>query len=142
MLVGLEGGDAGGVIRALSERLAEKGVVDDAGSLERRLLEREAAYTCLGHGVAVPHATVPGLLREVIVLGQASEDVTYDDPTIDPVRLFFLVLSPPDRASTHIKLLARIARLARHREAIERLERADSAAALLREVEHLDEQHV
>jgi mannitol/fructose-specific phosphotransferase system IIA component (Ntr-type) len=141
VIVGLPDDDAATAIRALTDRLAEQGVVSDAAALGRTLSARSAAHTCLGHGVAVPHATIAELSRAVVALGVAPGGVSYEDPAIEPVRIFFVVLSPPERASTHIKLLARIARLSRHADVLERLQNAGSAAALLLEVERIDAQH-
>ncbi|MGH7482875.1 MAG: PTS sugar transporter subunit IIA [Longimicrobiales bacterium] len=140
VLIDLQATGAGDAIRALTEPLVRRGVVQDADRLGEALLARDAAHICLGHGVAVPHATLAGLSREIIVLGVAPQGVSYDDPTIEPVRIFFLVLSPPGHANTHIKLLARIARLSRHPEVLERLQGAGSAADLLRELERADAQ--
>ena len=47
-------------------------------------------------------------------------------PPADPIRIFFALLSPPGHEGTHIRLLARICRLARHDRVLEGLRGAGS----------------
>ncbi len=53
----------------------------------------------------------------------------------------FLLLSPPNLSSTHIKLLARIARLMRQPAVQERLLNAASAEDVIERIRQFDEQH-
>ncbi|HEX7050255.1 MAG TPA: PTS sugar transporter subunit IIA [Longimicrobiales bacterium] len=130
-------------IHVLVERLREQGIIGDAADLEEALLAREAAHTtAMGSGVAVPHATVPGLERPVIMVAIAPEGTTFGPVGLDPVRVFFVLLSPPNQTGLHIKLLARIARLVRRPGFIARLERATTPDAVLAEVERVDAGHV
>lgn len=130
-------------IHALVSRIAEQEAIPDAAGVEEALLAREAAHTtAMGHGVAVPHATVPGLERPLIVVAVAPEGVPFGPLGLDAVRVFFLLLSPPDRSGLHIKLLARICRLVRVPGSVDRLAEAGSASELLEEFVHIDAEHV
>ncbi|MFW6089623.1 MAG: PTS sugar transporter subunit IIA [Gemmatimonadota bacterium] len=130
-------------IDALVSRLRDRGLVTDGERLARALIEREAVHTtALGHGVAVPHATVPGLDRPLVLVAVSPDGVAFGPTGLDPVRVFFLVLSPEGRTGAHIKLLARLCRLVRHPGFIEGLNRAESAEAVLDEIERVDRAHV
>ena len=95
------------------------------------LLEREAAgSTGVGHGVAVPHARLPGLgrLRAVFVrLEQPVEFAAVDDR---PVDLLFALFAPPEASGEHLRTLARVSRALRQATLREQLRQAHSADAI------------
>lgn len=143
IVLGLEARDSAEVIRALVSRMTERKAIADPPAVTQALLAREAVHTtAMGNGVAVPHATVAGLERPILLVAVSRDGVRYGPAGLEPIRVFFLLLSPPDRAGLHIKLLARIARLVRHPGLVERLERATSADAVFQELERIDAQHV
>lgn len=130
-------------IHTLVKRLRDSGAIADPAALEEALLSREAVHTtAMGHGVAVPHATLAGLEHPLVLVAVAPDGTAFGPTGLDPVRVFFLLLSPVDRTSVHIKLLARICRLVRHPGFIEQLEHADSVERLLDEIERVDGAHV
>lgn len=142
VLPGIRAGDAAEALGQLAQEVARRGVVHDAGALRDALLVREAAHTTsLGNGVAVPHATLPGIAQSVIGIAVVPEGVPFGSPP-ESVGVVFLLLSPPDRSSLHIRLLARIARLVRHPDFVQRIRRADSAQRIVEEVERVDAEHV
>lgn len=138
----LEGRDVESVVREVSARAATAGVGSEE-LIADRLLERERVHTTvIGSGLAVPHATVPGLDDPVIGIAFAREPVAFGPQASEPVRVFFVLLSPPGREREHVKLLARICRLGRSERFLERLERADTDEDIVRVVESIDAQHV
>lgn len=131
------------VFHLLAERLAAEGTVSSPEETSRVLLARERAHsTCLGDGIALPHATVPGLDEPLLAVAVAAEPVDVGADELGPVRIFFVLLSPPGRESDHIKLMARICRLARHPEFIDELLEADGPSAALEVIERVDGEHV
>ena len=138
----LEGRDVESVVREVSARAATAGVGSEE-LIAGKLLERERAHTTvIGSGLAVPHATVPGLDEPVIGIAFAREPVAFGSDASDPVRVFFVLLSPPGREREHVKLLARICRLGRSEHFLERLELTDTDEDIVRVVESIDAQHV
>lgn len=130
-------------IRVLVDKIREHRIVGDPAVLEAALLTREEEHsTAIGDGVAVPHATLPGLAMPTIMVAVAPEGVPFAPVGFDPVQLFFLLLSPANQAELHIKLLARISRLVRHPGFIARLRSAESVERLLEEIERVDSEHV
>lgn len=99
------------VLRTFADRIAGAGVVKDAGELFRRLRERERlSSTGIGSGVAIPHCKMPGLRRAVVAVGLAPRGIDFGAPDGQPVRLFFLVVSPEASPAEHLRVLAAISR--------------------------------
>jgi len=131
------------VVRALADHLDEHVAGVSRSALEEALLEREKAHTtAMGEGVAVPHATVPGLEEPILFVARARDPVPFGPPESEPVWIFFVLLSPPGRAREHIKLLARICRLVRHPGFLDDLRNAESSDEILGVIEAVDAQHV
>ena len=105
-------------------------------------VREESHTTCLGRGVAVPHATVPGLPGPLLLVALADPPVPFGPPNSDPVDLFFVLLSPPGREGEHIKLLARICRVAQHPEDLTEIRAATDAGSLYDTLLRLDSRHV
>ena len=129
-------------LTVLVDRLREVHGIQEPDAVVRALGEREAAHsTSLGNGVALPHATVSGIERPVVLVGVAPEGVAFGAES-EPVTVFFVLLSPVAEAGTHIKLLARIVRLVRRPGFVASLQEADSGEALTEAVARVDALHV
>lgn len=139
----LQAKDVEGVVEEVANLAGAVGV-GSADVIREKLLERERLHpTVMGAGLAIPHATVPGLPAPVIGVALAGEDpVTFGGPGQDPVKVFFVLLSPPGHEREHVKLLARICRLVRHDGFMDGLDQAPDAAAIVRIIEQIDAQHV
>lgn len=140
---GLRADDSRSALRAFSARFQEGGYVDSAEVPFEALLSREESHTtCLGHGVAVPHCTVAALQDPLLLVASAEEPIPFGPPEAGPVNLFFVLLSPPGREGTHIKLLARICRLAQHPEDLALMSGSEDPESLYQAVLHIDSRHV
>jgi mannitol/fructose-specific phosphotransferase system IIA component (Ntr-type) len=138
----LESRGVRGVIDEVSACAAEAGV-GPAALIGEKLFEREEAHpTVMGAGLAIPHATVPGLPGPVIGVALSGEPITFGSSELDPVRVFFVLLSPPGFEREHVKLLARICRLVRHEGFIDQLEEASDPAGIVDLILAVDDQHV
>jgi PTS system nitrogen regulatory IIA component len=95
-------------------------------------LERERELpTCLGCGVAIPHARVPGLTRPLVVFGRSQEGVLFNPDSSEIVRLVFLLVTPDDQPDVQVILLSQLASLAGSSEIRDQLEKADSAPEVM-----------
>lgn len=140
--IGLPGRDVDTVIDGLIDQLARWDERTGTDPLREVLREQERAVsTALDCGMAVPHATLAGLDRPVIIVGTTPHGVACGRAGIPPVRLFLLVLSPPDQAGLHIKLLARVARFTHRPGFVEQLATASSTDDLLARLGHLEAGH-
>lgn len=141
VLARLEARDVDGVIRELSAKAASAGVAPE-DMVAGRLMERERAHpTVIGGGLAVPHATVPGLDQPVIGVALAPEPVVFGPPGTEPVQLFMVLLSPPGREREHVRILARICRLVRHEDFMDQLGAASDDQAIIRIIAAIDARH-
>jgi mannitol/fructose-specific phosphotransferase system IIA component (Ntr-type) len=129
-------------LRHMVRRLADQGLLADEASVLDALLEREAAQsTGIGGGVAIPHAVYPELSSTVIVLALSQAGIDFRSLDEKAVHTFFLLLSPPASSGTHIKLLARIARLMRQPDVLDQLLSADTADQVIARIRQFDEEH-
>ena len=108
-----------GVSVSKKEQLfAELGLLFDHGSpklraddVQARLWERERTQnTAMGHGVAIPHATVPGTTRTKLVVAVLARPIVYDERGTE-VDVCLSLVGPPSDRETHLKLLAKLAQL-------------------------------
>jgi mannitol/fructose-specific phosphotransferase system IIA component (Ntr-type) len=103
--------DSAEILRAFAARLAEAGAVKDADELFRRLREREQlSSTGIGSGIAIPHCKMPGLRQAVVAVGLAPQGIEFGAADGQPVRLFFVVVSPEADPAEHLRVLASISR--------------------------------
>jgi PTS system nitrogen regulatory IIA component len=120
------------VLEELSAGLAGAGIVQDAGALAARLLEREKiGCTGLGGGVAIPHCKLPGLSDVVTAIGILPHPVDFGAADGAPVDLIFLVVSPPEASAAHLQALARISRILRTPGVPDALRRTASTSGVL-----------
>lgn len=133
--VPLSGGDADAVIEEMVDLLAR---TLELGSPAREdvlqaIQRREAlGSTGLGKGVAVPHAKTAAVKAVKLVVGIAARPVDFRAPDDEPVSLFFLVVAPPDALSSHVEVLASIARTCSSPVMMKHIKNAHSAEEVYR----------
>ncbi|HUF77922.1 MAG TPA: PTS sugar transporter subunit IIA [Thermoanaerobaculia bacterium] len=107
----LDADDREAVLRAMSDRLEQRRVIESSKELYDRLLEREQlGSTGVGAGVAIPHCKLKELSKVVLAIGITRQGVDFGAIDAKPVRLFFLVVSPTDAPAVHLQVLAAISR--------------------------------
>jgi PTS system fructose-specific IIA component/PTS system nitrogen regulatory IIA component len=70
----------------------------------------ELGSTGIGRGVAVPHTKHPSVERLVGTVGISRNGVEFSSLDGEPVQIFFLLVSPPDRPGDHLRALENISR--------------------------------
>jgi len=76
------------------------------------VLEREGRMsTGIGQAIAIPHGKCALLERVEVAFGIAREPIDFDSLDGRPVRLLFLLVSPPEMTSQHIQALAQVSRV-------------------------------
>lgn len=128
------GGGKKQVLSAVAD-IAARSFGLDAGQVLDALLEREAAgSTGVGHGVAVPHARLPGLTRMRAVFMRLEQPTPFEAVDDQPVDLVFALFAPAEADTEHLRTLARVSRLLRQgdlRQQIRQARTAESIHALL-----------
>lgn len=123
--------DKGELMRSFAAEVAARlPNVDEAVLLERLNAREEQQSTGIGHGLALPHAVLPGLERTVVVVGRADRGLDFAALDAQPVDLFFLLLSPPEGSRDHLRVLARLARILDDEATLARLRTATDAGEL------------
>lgn len=119
------------VLRDLVKLAATAWQVYDPDAVHEAILKREEmASTAQANGVAIPHAHRPfgdGVLGEPLVcFARTPRPVVFGGPKGSLTDLFFLVLSKDDR--THLRVLARLARVIRREGLLASLRMAEAPA--------------
>ena len=98
------------VLRRLVECLAPAGGPWDVDAVLAKIEERERlGSTFMNQGLALPHIRLAGLGAPLMALGLTHGGIS--DLSGEPVRMVFMVLSPGDDPSTHLRLLAIAAKM-------------------------------
>jgi fructose-specific PTS system IIA-like component len=124
-------------IKAAVDLLYAAGRTDRPRDVEEAVWQREATYsTGFGHGFAIPHCKTDAAgasSMAIVKLRTGVEWKTIDD---QPVRtLVLLVIREAEQATTHMRVLASLARRLMHEEFREQVEREQDPAALCRLME-------
>jgi PTS system nitrogen regulatory IIA component len=103
--------DKKGVLEELSAPVARiAGIPTD--ELVRILLERERlGSTGIGGGIGIPHGKSDELEHLAIGFGRSRKGVEFESMDGKPTHIFFLIITPDNSTSLHLKVLARISRL-------------------------------
>jgi PTS system nitrogen regulatory IIA component len=122
------------VLRQLVQPLLLSQIIDREKPFVDKLLDREEIVsTAVGKGVAIPHLRHP---REnpgsgpVLVVGICREGTDFEAPDGEKTHLFFLLST--DSEVVHLRVLAKVNRIARRKEVMTRLIGSESAAEVLR----------
>jgi len=112
IFIGLETENAGSAIGLMAREMSAASMLD-AEMVESALKEREElGSTSVGNGFAIPHCKLLNLGEIVVALARFDNGVDFGGSrNHDPVRFFFVVLSPPDQPAEHLQVLSQIARI-------------------------------
>ncbi|MBQ9183061.1 MAG: PTS IIA-like nitrogen regulatory protein PtsN [Neisseriaceae bacterium] len=83
----------------------------DKNSVFDCLFAREKlGSTGLGHGVAIPHGRLGGMISDTVaVFLRLTEPVDFDSPDEKPVSLVFALLVPENATGKHLEVLSHLA---------------------------------
>jgi len=99
-------------LEELSALLARNTDEVDASEIFEGLIERERlGSTGLGHGVAIPHARLPGREQAMGAFIKLHNGVDFDAIDQKPADLLFALLVPDHFTDEHLELLAGLARI-------------------------------
>src|ERR1700754_3664153 len=95
------------------------------------LNERERlGSTGVGQGIAIPHGRLAEINTIVGVFARLETPIDYDAIDKQPVDLVFMLLAPADAGADHLKALARVSRLLRNQQAVEKLRTTSTPEAI------------
>jgi amino acid transporter/mannitol/fructose-specific phosphotransferase system IIA component (Ntr-type)/nucleotide-binding universal stress UspA family protein len=121
---------------ALFAHVAEvlAGTLEDipATAIQDAMWERERTQnTAVGHGLAIPHATVEGVERSSLGVFVTRQALDYQAPDGQPVDVFFALVGPAGERQVHLLLLSKLSRMVVETPLLERLRAAERAEQIL-----------
>ncbi len=126
----VSGVDQESLIAQILTLIAEGGDLGAEGlpSLARQIVSRERdGTTGLGHEIAVPHLKDCSQVAAITgAFARTQTPIEWGSPDGSPVRLVFLLLSPPDFDTAHVQMMRQIVRVARDRPTVNYLLKAES----------------
>ncbi|TVR72717.1 MAG: CBS domain-containing protein [Spirochaetaceae bacterium] len=106
-----------------------------AEQITTAVLQREQLIsTALDHGVAFPHAKLPGLKRPVVVVARSLRGLDWGARDGKRVRLIFLTLTPEENPSVQIQIARGIVEIVREEHVRSELLRAPKPAIMLNRI--------
>lgn len=132
--------DRNGLLFFLSHQIASSQLVPDEGDFLELLLRREEEMsTGVGRGLAVPHADPPRMRSTMLAAATLEKPIDYQSFDHLPVDVIFMIFGRPDNTSLHLRLLARISRVARLPGFLDRLRQVETAGAFLQAVQEAED---
>lgn len=117
-------------LRELSRRAGEELKIP-VDVISAALLKREElGSTGMGHGFAIPHASVAGLQVPFGLLARLDQPIDFDAVDSHHVDLIFLLLTPEPSQSQQLNALASVARRLRDPSVLQALRTAKDARAM------------
>ena len=96
------------------------------------LLAREGLdTTCLGNGVALPHARTEHVARIVLAVGRSDHGVFFENSS-QTVRLLFVLGTPKSNAGDYLQLVGMLCRIIKDAANLETLLKAPTTADFIR----------
>lgn len=90
----------------------------------------EQTPTATGEGVAFPHAMMPGVNRTLLIVARLKPAVSFGRRDLPAPDILFCMIGSLEKPWEHVRLLARLARIAHAPGALERLRGANTPAEL------------
>jgi len=119
-------------LEALSALLATDSSNISEEEIFESLINRERlGSTGLGHGVALPHARLPGREKATAAFIKLQQAVDFDAIDNQPTDLLFCLLVPDHFTDEHLEILAQLAKTFSDTVFCEELRNSDSAEKLL-----------
>ena len=138
---GMEADTKDGVIEEMVAALVAANQIaqDDTESILKAIKKREElGSTGIGRGVAVPHTKHPSVDRLIATVGISELGVDFDSLDGEKVQLFFLLVSPLDRPSDHLRALENISRQLRDNTFCRFLKQSKTVAEVKQLLEEAD----
>jgi PTS system nitrogen regulatory IIA component len=132
IVLGLTATDAKRACEEIALHAARRHQVD-AELVFRALWRREkSGSTALGHGIAIPHARLPGITHPLVLFVRTKVSIPFGAPDRRPVSAFFVILVPEHANEEHLRILATVSEMLSDEGFRDRLEAATDPIAIQR----------
>jgi PTS system fructose-specific IIC component len=97
-----------------------------------KVLEREELEpTAVGNGIGIAHAKVEIVDDIEILMGIIKEGIDYEAFDDTPVKILFVVIAPVERTKDYLNVMAKISRVCRNRENVDKIVNFDTPEKIL-----------
>lgn len=117
-------------IQVLSEKAAEISGMDEREIFETLLQRERLGSTGVGAGIAIPHGKLTKAEEIFGVFARLENPIDFDSLDDQPVDIIFLLLAPEGAGADHLKALAKIARVLRNSDIIQKIRATSDNEAL------------
>ncbi|CUA84863.1 PTS IIA-like nitrogen-regulatory protein PtsN [Chelatococcus sambhunathii] len=117
-------------LQELSAHAAELTGLDERDIFETLLQRERLGSTGIGDGIAIPHGKPARIDRLFGLFARLERPIDFEALDGQPVDLVFLLLAPESAGADHLKALARVARILREPDVLERIRATRDPAAL------------
>lgn len=111
--------------------MAESCFAMDQSLVVDALLDRESlGPTGVGHGIALPHARLPGIEKVSGLFIRLKKPLDFDSVDRQPVDLIFALFAPEDAGVEHLKALALVSRTLRDKDVCTKLRANENVSTI------------
>ena len=113
IVLNLQGENKKQVLEKLVEILANQVSINQQNIVDLLEVREKLSTTGIGFGIAIPHCKSSEVSELQVVVGRFEQGVDFNALDGKPVKLLFLLVAPEQSSSEHLKVLAKIARIAK-----------------------------
>jgi PTS system nitrogen regulatory IIA component len=130
VVLGLKATDAKQVCEEIGALVAHRNQVDDELVFRALWRREQCGSTAVGHGIAIPHARIPGIVAPVVLFARTQDPIPFGAPDHQPVSAFFVILVPEHANEEHLRILATVSEMFSEKAFRKQLEAATEPAAI------------
>jgi nitrogen PTS system EIIA component len=132
VVLGLKATNAKQVCEEIAALVARRNQVDEELVFRALWRREQCGSTAVGHGIAIPHARIPGIAAPVVLFARTKEPIAFGAPDHQPVSAFFVILVPEHANEEHLRILAAVSEMFSDAAFRGQLEAATEPAAIQR----------
>jgi len=117
-------------IQCISEKAAEITGLNEREIFETLLQRERLGSTGVGSGIAIPHGKLPNLDKIYGFMARLERPISFDAMDDQPVDIIFLLLAPEGAGADHLKALAKISRVLRDGDMVNKIRATPDSEAL------------
>jgi nitrogen PTS system EIIA component len=118
------------LLQELAQHLSIQVAVDSRIVFETLLQREKLGSTGLGQGIAIPHGRLPSITKVYGLFARLHHPIVFESVDSEPVDLVFALVSPDHAGADHLTALARVSRLLRDPDTLQKLRGTENPEAL------------
>ena len=131
-MLGLTATNAQGALEEIASLVAHRHQIDHALVFRALWRREQSGSTCVGHGLAIPHARILGIGEPILFFVRTRLPIQFGAPDHQPVSALFVILVPEHANEQHLQILATVSEMFSSKRFRDRLEAATEPVAIQR----------